>query len=114
MAATVPARRRQGRAGPGPPPPGLASPASTRWGPRLGSAAFTAAHRRLDSDLRAFVRPIAACAPQVLRGIKAQAMAARGGASWTAHRQVEREHFVRTWLHDDHWAAADKLLSKGT
>jgi enoyl-CoA hydratase/carnithine racemase len=65
-------------------------------------------------DLRAFVRPIAACAPQVLRGIKAQAMAARGGASWTAHRQVEREHFVRTWLHDDHWAAADKLLSKGT
>ena len=51
---------------------------------------------------------------QVLRGIKAQAMAARGGASWTAHRQVEREHFVRTWLHDDHWAAADKLLSKGT
>jgi enoyl-CoA hydratase/carnithine racemase len=65
-------------------------------------------------DLRAFVRPIAACAPQVLRGIKAQAMAARGGASWTAHRQVEREHFVRTWLHVDHWAAADKLLSKGT
>ena len=37
-----------------PPPPGLASPASARWGPRLGSAAFTAAHARLDADLRLF------------------------------------------------------------
>lgn len=65
-------------------------------------------------DLRAFTRPLASSAPQVLRGIKAQAQVARLGPDWAAHRQVEREHFVRTWLHEDHWAAADKLLSKGT
>lgn len=65
-------------------------------------------------DLHAFVRPLASCAPQVLRGIKAQAQVARLGADWAAHRQVEREHLAHTWLHADHWAAADKLLSKGT
>jgi enoyl-CoA hydratase/carnithine racemase len=65
-------------------------------------------------DLQAFTRPLASCAPQVLRGIKAQAQVARLGREWAMHRQVEREHFARTWLHEDHWAAADKLLSKGT
>jgi enoyl-CoA hydratase/carnithine racemase len=65
-------------------------------------------------DLAAFLRPLDACAPQVLRGFKAQAIAARQGVPWAAQRAVEREHFVRTWLHDDHWAAAEKLLSKGT
>jgi enoyl-CoA hydratase/carnithine racemase len=64
-------------------------------------------------DWRAFVQPLARCAPQVLRGIKAQAVAARQGRSWAEHREVERAHFIQTWLHADHWAAADKLLSKG-
>lgn len=64
------------------------------------------------ADLDDFLRPLRTCPSQVLRGIKAQAVAARSGASWPAHRAVEREHLVRTWLHDDHWAAADKLLSK--
>lgn len=66
------------------------------------------------ADIQAFLRPLDACAPQVLRGIKAQAVAARQGRDWADHRNVEREHFQRTWLHADHWAAADKLLSKGT
>lgn len=64
-------------------------------------------------DLAAFTRPLALCPPQVLRGIKAQAIAARQGASWSAHRAVEQKHLVQTWLHDDHWAASEKLLSKG-
>jgi hypothetical protein len=50
----------------------------------------------------------------VLRGIKAQAIAARQGLGWQAHRAIEQKHLVQTWLHDDHWAAAEKLLSKGT
>lgn len=66
------------------------------------------------ADLKAFTQPLDACAPQVLRGIKAQAIAARQGLGWQAHRRVERQHLVRTWLHDDHWAASDKLLSKGS
>ena len=65
-------------------------------------------------DLQAFLKPLDACAPQVLRGIKAQAIAARQGAGWQAHRAVEQHHLVRTWLHDDHWAASDKLLSRGS
>ena len=65
------------------------------------------------NDLAAFVKPLNACAPQVLRGIKAQAIAARQGLGWKAHRAIEQKHLVRTWLHDDHWAASDKLLSKG-
>lgn len=64
-------------------------------------------------DVAAFLKPLRACPPQVLRGIKAQAIAARQGASWQAHRAVEQKHLVQTWLHDDHWAASDKLLSKG-
>jgi enoyl-CoA hydratase/carnithine racemase len=65
-------------------------------------------------DMAAFVKPLSACPPQVLRGIKAQAIAARMGADWKTHRRVEQQHLVRTWLHDDHWAAAEKLLSKGS
>jgi enoyl-CoA hydratase len=65
-------------------------------------------------DLKAFLKPLDACAPQVLRGIKAQAIAARQGVGWKAHRAIEQQHLVRTWLHDDHWAASDRLLSKGS
>jgi len=65
-------------------------------------------------DLADFVAPLNACVPQVLRGIKAQAIAARQGQPWAAHRAVEQQHLVQTWLHADHWAAADKLLSKGS
>lgn len=66
------------------------------------------------ADFAVFTKPLSACAPQVLRGIKAQAIAARQGAGWKAHRAVEQKHLVRTWLHDDHWAASEKLLSKGS
>ena len=67
---------------------------------------------REGSDFAAFTKPLNACAPQVLRGIKAQAVVARQGLGWKAHRAVEQKHLVRTWLHDDHWTASEKLLSK--
>jgi enoyl-CoA hydratase len=65
-------------------------------------------------DMAAFTKPLNACAPQVLRGIKAQAIAAREGLGWQAHRAIEKKHLVQTWLHDDHWIASAKLLSKGS
>lgn len=65
-------------------------------------------------DFAAFTKPLNTCPPQVLRGIKAQAIAARQGLGWKAHRAVEQKHLVQTWLHDDHWAASEKLLSKGS
>lgn len=66
------------------------------------------------TDFAAFTKPLNICPPQVLRGIKAQAIAARQGAGWKAHRAVEQKHLVRTWLHDDHWSLSEKLLSKGS
>ncbi|MDO8769658.1 MAG: enoyl-CoA hydratase/isomerase family protein [Burkholderiaceae bacterium] len=65
-------------------------------------------------DFAAFTKPLNSCPPQVLRGIKAQAIAARQGLDWKAHRGIEQKHLVQTWLHDDHWAASEKLLSKGS
>lgn len=64
------------------------------------------------SDLQAFLEPMLGVAPQVLRGIKAQAIAWRFGASSDAARAVERHHLVGTWLHEDHWAASDRLLAR--
>jgi len=69
---------------------------------------------REGNDVAAFLKPLNACAPHVLRGIKAQAIAARQGSGWKAHRAIEQKHLVQTWLHDDHWAASDKLFSKGS
>ena len=65
-------------------------------------------------DLATFTKPLNACPPQVLRGIKAQAIAARQSLGWKAHREVEQKHLVQTWLHDDHWTASEKLLSRGS
>lgn len=65
-------------------------------------------------DVAAFLKPMLACPPQVLRGIKAQAIASRQGAGWRAGRDVEKQHLLQTWLHDDHWAASEQLLSKGS
>ena len=65
-------------------------------------------------DFAAFTKPLNTCPPQVMRGIKAQAIAARQVLGWNAHRAVEQKHLVQTWLHDDHWIASEKLLSKGS
>ena len=62
-------------------------------------------------DMRSFLAPLLQCPPQVLRGIKAQLMAWREGASHEERRAVEREHVLATWLHEDHWRASDRFLS---
>ena len=79
-----------------------------------GLADAVIADGREGADVAAFTKPLDACPPQVLRGIKAQAIAARQGLGWQATRAVEKKHLVQTWLHDDHWAASEKLLSKGS
>lgn len=63
-------------------------------------------------DVRAFLEPLRICAPQVLRGIKAQTAAWRQGASYESRRAVERQQVLTTWLHDDHWRASDKFLAR--
>jgi enoyl-CoA hydratase len=64
-------------------------------------------------DLQAFLEPMLACPPQVLRGIKAQTRAWRQAESYESSRKVEQQQVLNTWLHDDHWRASEKLLSKG-
>jgi len=65
------------------------------------------------ADLQAFLRPMLACPPQVLRGIKAQTLAWRQGAAYETARATEQQQLLHTWLHDDHWRASDQVLSKG-
>ncbi len=80
----------------------------------LGLADVVVSDGRQGKDIAAFTKPLLACPPQVLRGIKAQGIASRQGLAWQAHRAVEQKHLVQTWLHGDHWAASEKLLSKGS
>lgn len=68
---------------------------------------------RSGRDMQDFLAPMLACPPQVLRGIKAQTAAWRQGAAYDACRMIEQRQLIETWLHDDHWRASEKLLSKG-
>lgn len=88
----------------------VSAPQALAWG--LADAVISDGPQ--GQDLAAFTKPLNTCPPQVLRGIKAQAIAARQGLGWQAHRAIEQKHLVQTWLHDDHWAASEKLLSKGS
>lgn len=65
------------------------------------------------ADIQAFISPMLACAPQVIRGIKAQTAAWRQGKSYNERRALEQQQLVKTWLHEDHWNAAEKLFAKG-
>jgi enoyl-CoA hydratase/carnithine racemase len=63
-------------------------------------------------DVDAFLGPLLERPPHVLRGVKAHARAWRRGEAYDERRALEQQHFTATWLHDDHWQAADKILSK--
>lgn len=67
----------------------------------------------LDHCVANFLQPYLLQAPQVLRAFKALAIGARQGLSRAEMDELETRNFAGTWVHDDHWAAADTLLSKG-
>lgn len=61
-----------------------------------------------------FLEPMRKQAPQVMRTFKAVADAQRRGDTRAEMHEIETEMFVKTWIHDDHWEAAEKVLpSKG-
>jgi len=66
-----------------------------------------------EEDISGFLEPMLKCTAHVLRGIKAQTRAYRLGMSYDQRRSVEQSQLVKTWLHQDHWVAADSLLTKG-
>ncbi|MDH5535700.1 MAG: enoyl-CoA hydratase/isomerase family protein [Betaproteobacteria bacterium] len=69
-----------------------------------------AAGEPLQAVVDRFIAPFRQQAPQVLRAFKALAAATRKGLPGTAVREIETRHLVETWVHPDHWQAADRVL----
>ncbi len=76
-----------------------------------GLADAVLADHEMESGLREFIAPILGQSATVLRGCKAQAIAAREGLDYARCRAIEQASLVRTWTHADHWAAVDRVLS---
>lgn len=64
----------------------------------------------LESVLAGFIAPMLRQSPRALRACKDQVRLARRGASWDERRATERENFVATWVHPDHWLAVGRIL----
>jgi enoyl-CoA hydratase/carnithine racemase len=86
------------------------APTALAWG--LADAVASVDHEA--EEIAAFLRPLGERPPQVARGIKAAAAAWRRNAAHDERRRIETEHLKTTWLHDDHWAAAERALSRST
>ncbi len=71
----------------------------------------TAEGQSLEAAVADFIRPIARQSRQVLKAFKALACAAKNSGR-EATDELETTLFARAWVHEDHWAAADKLLTK--
>ena len=76
-----------------------------------GLADEVLADHEMESGLREFVAPILKQSASVLRACKAQAIAAREGLGYAQRRAIEQTGLVRTWIHPDHWAAVERVLS---
>ncbi len=85
----------------------IAGPEAMRIG--LGDATASLG-QPLDDLVADFLAPLKAQAPQALRAFKAVATAARFGESRADMLRLETETFSETWVHDDHWRAAEALL----
>lgn len=66
----------------------------------------------LEACVERFLAPLLKQAPQVIRAWKAMALAERRRVDAAAAHEVELDAFARTWVHADHWAAADKVLKR--
>jgi enoyl-CoA hydratase len=64
----------------------------------------------LDDLLQTFLAPMLRQAPQVMRAFKALALQVRAGRPRPELEALETDLFSGTWIHDDHWTAADSLL----
>ena len=64
----------------------------------------------LSETVEEFLAPMRKQAPQVMRVFKALGQAHRRGDSRAAMQEIETKLFVGTWVHDDHWTAAEKVL----
>lgn len=65
-----------------------------------------------DSFVARFTAPLARQVPQVMRAFKAQALAERLGLPRVEREEIETRLFSLSWVHEDHWAAVNRLLAK--
>ncbi len=66
----------------------------------------------LENCIERFLEPLRAQVPHVLRAFKTLASGQRLGLTRAERERREQTEFVRTWIHPDHWAAADRLLAR--
>jgi enoyl-CoA hydratase len=67
----------------------------------------------LEDAVEAFLAPVTRRPVQVLRALKAVSLTSR----LALHEQLaaaEEERFVETWIHPDHWSAAERALAPKT
>ncbi|SRR5579883_1045168 len=61
---------------------------------------------------RAYLHKLAANSPQVMRAFKSLAIKHRFGSSHAEKIQAEVACFVKTWVHEDHWSAVQRLTAR--
>lgn len=66
----------------------------------------------LEQCVERFLQPLRAHAPQVLRAFKTIALAGRLGLPRAERERRERDAFVGTWVHPDHWRASERFLAR--
>ena len=72
--------------------------------------AVAALDQDLDSAVAQFIAPMLRQVPQVIRAFKALAYGVRHRLPQFELEAQEASHFASTWVHADHWAAAEKIL----
>lgn len=73
--------------------------------------AVTAPDQDIEAAAAAFIAPMLRQSPRLLRAYKAQSLRKCRGEAWDARRQSEMRDFIDAWVHDEHWAAVERLLS---
>jgi enoyl-CoA hydratase/carnithine racemase len=68
----------------------------------------------LDAFAAGFIEPMRRQSPRLMRAYKAQALARRRGDDREARRTAEMRDFIDSWIHDDHWQAVERILSRSS
>lgn len=58
-----------------------------------------------------FLEPVLRLTPDVIRAFKAMAVAERRGVPLEQRRALEKQWFLATWTHEDHWAAVERMTA---
>lgn len=66
----------------------------------------------IESAVDDFIAPMLKQPPHVLRSFKALATASRMGGNRAELENIEITRFAENWVHDDHWTALDRFLSR--